>query len=81
MTDRKATHHYKKEGLVVFLESTAGLAKVHVPANGNEFWVKLADLTPIMDSVIREVEHVKKRLKKSRSTASPDSRYRVVRAA
>ena len=63
------------------LESTAQLAKVLVPARGDEFWVKLADLTLLVDGVIEKSKPGKKQAEKDRPNASPNSQYRVVRAA
>jgi hypothetical protein len=42
---QQATHSHKRAGAVVVLQSTAELAKVRVITSGDEFWVKLADLT------------------------------------
>jgi len=48
----QATHDHKRVGTVVVLESTGELAKVLIPTTGDEFWVKLVDLTPLSDVVI-----------------------------
>ena len=50
--NQQATHDHKRVGTVVVLESTGELAKVLIPATGDEFWVKLIDLTPLTDVVI-----------------------------
>ena len=44
-----ATHNHKRAGAVVVLQSTAELAEVMVPSNGDHFWVKRADLTKLAD--------------------------------
>jgi hypothetical protein len=49
---REATHDHKRVGTVVVLESTGELAKVLIPTTGDEFWVKLIDLTPLSDVVV-----------------------------
>jgi hypothetical protein len=77
---QQATHDHKRAGAVVLLESTAVLGKV-LTTNGDEFWVKLADLTLVGSAVIEKSKAGKKRPGTSRPTASPNSRYRVVRAA
>lgn len=79
--NQEATHNHKRVGAVVVLESTAELAKVVIPASGDEFWVRLTDLTPLVGGVIEKSKLVKKRLGKNRPNASPNSQYRVVRAA
>jgi hypothetical protein len=78
---KQATHSHKRAGAVVLLESTAELAKVLIPASGDEFWVRLTDLTPLVGGVIEESKPGKKQLGKNRPNASPNSHYRVVRAA
>jgi hypothetical protein len=75
------THNHKRAGAVVLLESTAVLAKVLIPESGDEFWVKLSDLTQVFGGVIEKSKPGKKQLGESRPNASPNSRYRVVRAA
>jgi GTP-dependent phosphoenolpyruvate carboxykinase len=74
----QATHSHKKVGSVVLMESTTVLAKVLSTGTGDEFWVKLADLTPL--DAIDESKPTKKTAK-DRPNASANSRYRVVRAA
>lgn len=76
---RDATHNHKTAGAVVLLESTAQLAKVSVPARGDEFWVKLADLTELVDGVIEKSKPGEQRSRKDGPNASPNSR--VARAA
>jgi hypothetical protein len=49
-----ATYSHKRAGAVVLLESTAELAKVLIPASGDEFWVKLTDLTRLVGGVIEK---------------------------
>jgi hypothetical protein len=78
---QKATHDHKRAGAVVFLESTTGLAKVSVAASGDEFWVKLTDLTPLVEGAVEEAKPSKKRSKKTPPNASANSHYRVGRAA
>jgi len=51
---RQATHTHKRQGGVVVLESTMELAKVVVAGSGDEFWVKLIDLTPVGAVVVTE---------------------------
>lgn len=75
----QATHDHKRAGAVVLLESTAVLGKV-LTTNGDEFWVKLEDLT-LAGGAIEKTKAGKKRPGNDRPTASPNSRYRVVRAA
>jgi len=79
--NQKATHDHRKVGPVVFLESTTGLAKVSVAASGDEFWVKLTDLTLLVEGAVEEAKPSKKRLKKTRPDISPDRLHRVGRAA
>lgn len=79
--NKQATHNHKRAGAVLVLESTAELAKVLVPASGDEFWVKVADLTLLVDGVIEKSKPSKKHVGKDRPNASPNSQYRVVRAA
>ncbi len=50
--NQEATHDHKRMGTVVVLESTGELAKVLMPTTGDEFWVKLIDLTPLSDVVV-----------------------------
>jgi hypothetical protein len=77
----QATHNHKRAGAVRLLESTNELAKVVVPSSGDEFWVKLTDLTQV-GSVIEKSKPAKKQSAESRPNATtPKSRYRVVRAA
>jgi hypothetical protein len=78
--NQQATHDHKRAGLVVLLESTAVLGKVLVPASGDEFWVKLEDLTLLVGGVIEKSKLGKKRLGNNRPV-SPNSQYDVVRAA
>ena len=76
-----ATHVHKRAGAVVLLESTAILAKVLAPG-GDEFWVKLTDLTQVVQGEAGESQTGKRQLgKRDRPTASSNSQYRVVRAA
>ena len=79
--NQQATHNHKRAGAVLVLESTAELAKVLVPASGDEFWVKLVDLTLLVDGVIEKSKPAKKQSGKERPNASPNSQYRIVRAA
>lgn len=65
----------------MLLESTAILAKVMGP-NGDEFWVKVTDLTQLVEGAVGKSQTGKKQLgKRNRPNASPNSQYRVVRAA
>jgi hypothetical protein len=52
MKTKQATHNHKRAGEVVLLESTAELGKVLVLASGDEFWVKLTDLTQLGGGVM-----------------------------
>jgi hypothetical protein len=52
--NQPATHSHKRAGAVVLLQSTAELAKVFVPGSGDEFWVKLTDLTQLAGGVIEK---------------------------
>jgi len=79
--NQSATHNHKRAGLVVLLESTSVLGKVLNPASGDEFWVKLTDLTQLVGGAIDESKPGKKRSGKDLPHASANSRYRVVRAA
>jgi hypothetical protein len=79
--NQQATHNHKRSGPVVLLESTAELAKVLIPASGDEFWVRLTDLTQLGGDVIEKSKLAKKQLGKNPPNASPDSQYRAVRAA
>lgn len=78
---QRSTHNHKRAGAVVLLESTATLGKVLNQASGDEFWVKLSDLTQLVDDVIVKSKSDQKRLEKNRPNASPNSQYRVVRVA
>jgi len=80
-TNQPARYNHKSAGAVVLLESTAELAKVLIPGSGDEFWVKLTDLTQLAGGVIEESKPDNKKLGKSRANASPNSRYRVARVA
>jgi hypothetical protein len=81
MKTKQATHNKKRAGEVALLESTAELGKVLVLASGDEFWVKLTDLTKLGGGVIGKSKVGKKQLTNDRPNASSNSRYRVVRAA
>ncbi len=78
-TTQHATHNHKRAGAAVLLESTAELGKVLIPASGDEFWVKLTDLTELVGGVIDESKFGKKELKLSnRPNVSSNSHYRRV---
>ncbi|MGD1211844.1 MAG: hypothetical protein ABR973_10875 [Candidatus Acidiferrales bacterium] len=79
--NQQATHNHKRAGAVVVLESTAELAKVLIPASGDEFWVRLTDLTLLVGGVIEKSKLANKRSGKNRPNASPNSQHRVARAA
>ena len=72
------THRHKTHGPVVLLESTAQLAKVLVVDQGDEIWVKLADLTEGAHAVTKKA--TRKPSAKDRPTSSANSSYRIVRA-
>ena len=57
------------------------MAKVLMPVSGDEFWVRLTDLTPLVSGVIEKSKPSNKPLGKNRPNTSPNSHYRVVRAA
>jgi hypothetical protein len=76
----QTTHNHKRAGEVMLLESTAVLGKV-LTTSGDEFWVKLTDLTQLVGGVIEKSKPGKKRPGNNRPIASPNSQYRVVRAA
>jgi len=78
---RRATHNHKRAGAVVVLQSTAELAKVLVPTSGDEFWVKLADLTELAGGVVEKTKAGKKDVGKDSSGAAANTRYRVARVA
>jgi len=51
MNDRRSpTHRHKRVGDVVMLRSTAELAEVLTSTSGERFWVKLTELTELVDS-------------------------------
>lgn len=77
---QQATHNHKRAGAVVVLQSTAELARVRVSTSGDEFWVKLADLTELIDGVV-ESKAGKKRMKAHRPSAPQPSLDRVVHAS
>jgi hypothetical protein len=79
--NQQTAHSHKRVGAVVLLESSALLGKVLVPASGDEFWVKLTDLTPLRDSVIEKRKPARKPLGPNLPNALPDRQYHVVRAA
>jgi hypothetical protein len=79
--NQSATHSHKRAGAVVLLESTAELAKILVPSSGDEFWVKLTDLTQLAGGMIEKSKPGRRELGKRPANASPNSQYRVVRAA
>jgi hypothetical protein len=75
---RTATHRHKTHGPVVLLESTAQLGKVLVVDQGDEMWVKLADLTEGAHVVSKKSP--RKTSTKDRPNSSANSSYRIVRA-
>jgi hypothetical protein len=77
----EATHNHKRSGAVIVLESTNELAKVLIPTSGDEFWVKIIDLTPIVAGAKVEAKPRKKHQSKERPTASANTQYRTVRVA
>jgi hypothetical protein len=78
---QEATHNHKRAGAVVVLQTTAELAKVMVPASGDEFWVKLSDLVELTAGAAVASKPSKKQSRADRPNASANSRYRVVRVA
>lgn len=79
--NQQATHNHKRAGAVVVLQSTAELAKVLVPGSGDEFWVKLVDLTVLAASEVEKPKSGKKAAGKNGSADKPNARYRVARVA
>jgi len=79
--NQQATHNHKRAGSVVLLESTTELGKVLMLVSGDEFWVRLTDLTPLVSGVIEKSKPSNKPLGKNRPNTSPNSHYRSVRAA
>jgi hypothetical protein len=75
--NRNATHRHKTRGPVILLESTALLAKVLVVEQGDELWVKLADLTEGAQAVSKKTD--RKTRTKDRPNSSANSKYRIVR--
>jgi hypothetical protein len=76
--NRNATHRHKTRGPVVLLESTAQLARVLVVDQGDEMWVKLADLSEGVHPVSKKTP--RKQSAKDRPNSSANSSYRIVRA-
>jgi hypothetical protein len=66
--NQPARYNHKSAGAVVLLESTAELAKVLIPGSGDEFWVKLTDLTQLAGGVIEESKPDNKKLGKAART-------------
>ena len=60
MKNNQATHNHKRVGAVVVLESTAELAKVVIPESGDEFWVRLTDLTELVGGAVEKSKPGKK---------------------
>jgi hypothetical protein len=65
--NRAATHNHKREGAVVLLESTTELARVAVLRSGDEYWVKLVDLTPSAVDQLDDGKSTEKRVKRGLS--------------
>ena len=80
INNHATTYNHKRMGAVVLLESTAVLGRVLTPENGDEFWVKLSDLTQVVGDAIKKTKPGN-RLGKSHPNSSPNNQYRVVRAA
>jgi len=76
--ERNATHRHKTHGPVVLLESTAQLARVLVVEQGDEMWVKLADLSEGTHAVSKKA--ARKPSSKDRPNSSANSSYRTIRA-
>jgi hypothetical protein len=75
---RTATHRHRTHGPVVLLESTAHLGKVLMVDQGDEMWVKLADLTEGAHLVTKKAP--RKVSTKERPSSSANSSYRIVRS-
>jgi hypothetical protein len=71
----QATHNHKRAGAVLVLESAAKLARVRVLTSGDEFWVKLADLTELADAFADQSTPSKKEPRAKRVNAAPDERF------
>jgi hypothetical protein len=65
---QQATHNHKRAGAVVVLQSTTELAKVLIPASGDEYWVKVNELTELTAGV-EESKPSKRESKTKRATA------------
>ncbi len=67
---KQATHNHKRAGAVRVLQSTTDLAKIHVVASGEEFWVKLSDLAELSGGVVPEIRPRKKAPREQSGNAS-----------
>jgi hypothetical protein len=76
----EATHRHKRLGAVVVLQMGSELAKI-VMTNGDEFWVKVSELTDLSVEVVAEPKSSKKQAKAARPAATVDSRLRVAHVA
>jgi len=79
--NQQATHDHKRAGTVVVLESTGELAKVLIPTTGDEFWVKLIDLTPLTDVVIDKQKLTRQLSGRNHLPPAANRHRRAVRAA
>jgi hypothetical protein len=76
-----ATHRHKRLGAVVVLQMTSELAKIVMPVSGDEFWVKVSELSELTADAPPKAKATKKQSKAERPEASADSRYGTARVA
>jgi hypothetical protein len=72
-----ATHRHKTHGAVLLLETTAQLARVLVVDQGDEMWVKLADLSEGAQPITKKRPRAPSA--KDRPNSSANANYRIVR--
>jgi hypothetical protein len=77
----EATHRHKRLGAVAVLQSTSELAKIAMPVSGEEFWVKISDLSELNAEVPAKSKAAKKQSKADRANAAADNRYHAARVA
>jgi hypothetical protein len=76
-----ATHRHKRLGPVVVLHMSSELAKIVMPVSGDEFWVKISELSELTAEAPAKTKGTKKQSKADRANAAADDRYRAVRVA
>ena len=77
----EATHQHRRLGAVVVLQTTSELAKIAIPVSGEEFWVKISDLSELGAEVPAKSKPAKKQTKAERANAAADKRYHAARVA